>query len=267
MHSQRIYQAFFLLINIDSNSAAIAVHEQYLANRNQSPELLNVDANLQEALFSQIANNILQQGYSIHPNGLPIELTQSMWNELNNMNQTKFNQAGIGRDKQHMVNPFVRTDSVCWIDGTTPASNNWLAWCDDLMQYLNRRLFLGLFSVESHFAHYQPGDFYKRHLDAFKGEANRVLSMVVYLNSDWAHDDGGELVLDISGNNPQQSEHSTNSSDIFATELCDEIKVTPGFGTIALFLSEEFPHEVLPTKRDRYSIAAWFRTNPLNKPI
>ena len=37
--------------------------------------------------------------------------------------------------------------------------------------------------------------------------------------------------------------------------------VTPSFGTIVVFLSEEFPHEVLPAKRDRYSIAGWFRLN------
>lgn len=28
-----------------------------------------------------------------------------------------------------------------------------------------------------------------------------------------------------------------------------------------LFLSEEFPHEVLPASRERYSIAGWFRVN------
>jgi SM-20-related protein len=40
-----------------------------------------------------------------------------------------------------------------------------------------------------------------------------------------------------------------------------KIKVLPSFGTIVVFLSEEFPHEVLPAKRDRYSIAGWFRLN------
>lgn len=33
-------------------------------------------------------------------------------------------------------------------------------------------------------------------------------------------------------------------------------------GTLVVFLSEEFEHEVLPAKRDRYSIAGWFRVNP-----
>jgi SM-20-related protein len=39
------------------------------------------------------------------------------------------------------------------------------------------------------------------------------------------------------------------------------LKVIPALGTLAIFLSEEFPHEVLPTHRDRYSIAGWYRIN------
>jgi SM-20-related protein len=41
----------------------------------------------------------------------------------------------------------------------------------------------------------------------------------------------------------------------------DTVVVTPLMGTIAIFLSEEFPHEVLPATRDRFSIAGWFRVN------
>jgi len=37
--------------------------------------------------------------------------------------------------------------------------------------------------------------------------------------------------------------------------------ITPSLGTIVVFLSEEFPHEVLPAKSDRYSITGWFRLN------
>jgi SM-20-related protein len=35
----------------------------------------------------------------------------------------------------------------------------------------------------------------------------------------------------------------------------------PQGGTLAVFLSEEFPHEVLAANRTRYSIAGWFRVN------
>lgn len=39
------------------------------------------------------------------------------------------------------------------------------------------------------------GAYDKRHYDAFRGEANRILSVVTYLNPAWGNTDGGELVL------------------------------------------------------------------------
>jgi len=39
------------------------------------------------------------------------------------------------------------------------------------------------------------------------------------------------------------------------------MQVTPSYGTLVTFLSEEMPHEVLVSKRDRYAIAGWFRVN------
>jgi len=50
-------------------------------------------------------------------------------------------------------------------------------------------------SCESRCAHYVPGDYYRRHYDALNGDTNRILSLMVFLNPDWAHGDGGELVL------------------------------------------------------------------------
>jgi SM-20-related protein len=67
--------------------------------------------------------------------------------------------------------------------------------------------------------------------------------VVVYLNPGWQPVDGGELVI------------YTDEVDQ------DSIRVTPAFGTLVVFLSEDFPHEVLPAQRDRYSIAGWFRLN------
>lgn len=193
--------------------------------------------------FEKIAQDIREKGFSINPCALPQALSEDLASHLRTMPQFNFEQAGIGRELEHNVNNFVRTDEICWINGESEAGRNWLEWNSKLQTYLNRRLFLGLFSFESHFAHYSPGDFYKRHLDAFKGEANRVLSVVVYLNHAWQPDEGGELV-------------------IYRDELDMEgIKVTPSFGTVVAFLSEEFPHEVLPAIRDRFSIAGWYRVN------
>ncbi|RDX35934.1 2OG-Fe(II) oxygenase [Kangiella sp. HD9-110m-PIT-SAG07] len=194
-------------------------------------------------LFETIVNDLSEKGYSVNSNALPHELSSQLLEQLHVMSSKEFDTAGIGRQQGHMVNNSVRTDEICWIDGNSEAGAQWLAWSSELREYLNSQLFLGLFSFESHFAHYGPGDFYKRHLDAFKGESNRVLSVVVYLNPDWQPEDNGELVL------------YRDETDIKG------VKVTPSFGTVVTFLSEQFPHEVLPATRDRYSIAGWFRLN------
>lgn len=196
-----------------------------------------------ELLFARIARDLRERGFTVCPNALPQSLAGSLQAQLAEMNSERFTRAGVGRQEAHILNDFVRTDEICWITGESEAGLAWLEWAGRLQCFLNRDLLLGLFSFESHFAHYRPGDFYRKHFDAFRGEANRVLSLVVYLNPDWQLADGGELVL--------YDEAETSAS----------LKVLPGLGTIVLFLSEEFPHEVLPASRDRFSIAGWFRVN------
>ena len=70
----------------------------------------------------------------------------------------------------------------------------------------------------------------------------RVLSTVFYLNENWQPGDGGELAI-------------YDAEDQLIT------RVQPVLNRLVIFLSEEFPHEVLPAKNHRYSIAGWFRVN------
>jgi len=104
---------------------------------------------------------------------------------------------------------------------------------------LNSELFLGLWDWEGHYAVYPPGAFYKTHLDRFQNDSKRTVSMVLFFNSEWSVDDGGILRLDL----PSES-----------------VRVAPRPGTAVFFLSDKIPHEVLETKRDRYSFAGWCRT-------
>ena len=209
---------------------------------NQLPSIGGISTSY-KTLFSLIANDIESQGYSIRSEALPVELAISLWSYLQTMETMKFKSAGIGRGEGYLENEFVRSDEICWITGETEASKKWLDWTSNLQSFLNRRLFLGLFSFESHFSHYGPGDYYKRHYDAFRGEVNRILSVVVYFNTGWTSADSGELVLYKDDDDKEG------------------IKVVPLLGTFVTFLSEEFPHEVLASNRDRYSISGWFRVN------
>jgi len=198
---------------------------------------------INETLFGLIADDIEKQGYSIQHGALPDDITCSLYKYQQELSSNKYSEAGIGRGEDFVKTDFVRTDEICWITGDSDAGTRWINWTSKLQRFLNQRLFLGLFSFESHFAHYSSGAYYKRHYDAFQGEANRILSVVTYLNRAWGNTDGGELVL-------------------YAHEYDHEgIKVVPLFGTIVVFLSEEFPHEVLPARRDRFSVAGWFRVN------
>ncbi len=195
-------------------------------------------------LFEQIARDIQTDGYSVNTNALPNLLNNSLWRESQITPPLALQQANIGRNADRALNATVRNDKILWIDQQTRTGTAWIAWADTLRLSLNRSLFLGLHSFESHFALYAPGGFYRRHHDAFHGQSNRLLSVVLYLNQNWVAADAGELVLYTGPNS--------------TTELV----VKPELGTLVVFLSEDIAHEVLVTSKDRHSIAGWYRTAP-----
>ena len=195
-------------------------------------------------VFDYIAGAVEQQGYIVIDGALPPLLRDELFVRACSLSDEELNCAGIGRQDDHRLNPFVRRDETRWLEpGVTPDAD-FLAWMEQLRLGVNRRLFLGLFAYEAHYARYAPGAFYKKHLDAFDvGVRNRVLSTVLYLNPAWGAENGGEMVIYDDG-------------DGGVIEV-----VQPLYGRLAVFLSERCPHEVLPTGSMRYSIAGWFRVN------
>jgi SM-20-related protein len=147
--------------------------------------------------------------------------------------------AATGRreDRRHAG---LRGDATLWLDDPAcgPAARTLLAALDALRAPLNCALLLGLAEVEAHFAHYPPGAAYARHRDRFRSDDARVLSAVVYLDADWPDDAGGELRL-----------HLPDGT----------VDIAPRGGDVAFFLSDAVEHEVLPSGRDRFSVACWFR--------
>lgn len=158
--------------------------------------------------------------------------------------------AGIGRGTDLMRDRSVRRDRIAWLQGMTAPQQALFAILDQVRLGLNRRLFLGLRRFEAHYATYHRGDFYRRHLDSFAGRASRVVSLVLYLNEDWSSEDGGALQVF-----NRDSQH----------EICGA--VLPEMGRMALFMSEDVPHEVLPANRTRYSLACWFRQDEVPLPL
>jgi len=197
-------------------------------------------------IFQHISQHLADVGYCVLESALPDKITQGLYQRVTTLPKDEFSHAGIGRRGDfHLDNGF-RTDKIYWLEATDSAETAFLEWMEQLRLGINRQLFMGLFDYEAHFAHYAPGTFYKRHLDAFKGSSNRVLTTVFYLNHQWVENDGGEILL---------YENETSQAP-FKTIL-------PHMGALVLFLSDQFPHEVVSAQRDRYSIAGWFRIKPM----
>jgi SM-20-related protein len=198
---------------------------------------------IETKLNQAIAAAILKDGYAVIEHALPESLTEQLLKLLKSSPSSSFKLGGIGREDDFQTNTQVRRDRIRWLDDEVSDYESYLAWAESLRLELNRQFFLGLFEYECMFAHYPEGAFYKKHVDAFRIDAIRKVSTVLYLNHDWQPDDGGELVM-----------YREEDDEPF-------LKIAPTFNKMVVFLSEEFPHEVLPAKRSRYSLTGWFRIN------
>src|SRR5690606_21004433 len=131
-----------------------------------------------------------------------------------------------------------RGDYIHWLDKNTAPQEILVYFnrVDQLMSYLNRALFLSLKDYEIHMTVYPVGAYYKRHLDQFRKDDHRKLSIICYLNEDWQESDGGQLRIYL----PDGS-----------------IDVLPLAGRLVCFRSDQLEHEVLPAKRERKSLTGW----------
>ena len=152
--------------------------------------------------------------------------------------------ARVGRNVGVQANAQLRGDDTRWLaQAPVDASErDAVASVTGLQTYLNEALFLGAHKVELHFARYAPGAFYRTHRDRFRDDDARLVSLVFYLNDHWPDDAGGELVL--------------YADDDSGTVVA---RVQPRAGTMVCFLSDRFPHEVLPATRERVSLTGWLR--------
>jgi SM-20-related protein len=193
-----------------------------------------------EKLYSNIANALVENGYIIIENAL----AQQLANDLLSLAQNDYGykNAGISSTSKLHIDKSKRSDKTRWIDEDDAIQSNYLNFANGLLNYLNRSFYLGLKYYESHFAIYEKGDFYEKHLDAFKNSKNRVVTTVYYLNENWTKNDGGELIIYDKHNNKLTT-------------------VSPEANTLVVFMSNNFPHEVLKAGKKRFSIAGWFRVD------
>lgn len=192
--------------------------------------------------ISRIADALAEQGWIVLPQFLSTPDALELYQYATGLSDASWQLAGVGRGEQQTINTKVRSDRIRWLSPEHPVERNYLDNMASLRMGLNRELFMGLFDYEAHLAHYQPGTFYKKHLDAFKGRSNRILTTVLYINPTWSQSDGGQLVL------------YGDQGEVLQ-------EVLPSLGTMVVFLSDRFVHEVKTGQQDRYSVTGWFRLN------
>lgn len=193
-----------------------------------------------------MAHDIYIHGFHIIDDFLDASHYQALRFHVMNMHQHGLlNSSKIGFKINAQHNEAIRTDETLWIDehSNDPAIKAYLAQTNSVAKILNQSLFLGLHELETHFAAYQPGTYYKKHVDQFATTKDRKISFVYYLNDDWKAHFGGELKL--------------YNLD---TQLIKE--VLP-HGNRFICFNSELPHEVCITHQPRYSITGWMKTRSM----
>ncbi len=151
-----------------------------------------------------------------------------------------FHPAGLGNDTLQSHDTAIRGDMIYWLDRShdDPFENDFFDLMDRFVKYLNDTCYTGITGYEFHYARYEEGSYYKKHLDCFRNNGSRQYTMIMYLNADWQPADGGELCIHQDG--MQQN-------------------ISPIGGKSVFFRSNELAHEVLLTLKPRMSITGWLR--------
>jgi SM-20-related protein len=208
--------------------------------------LINIPSN-GALLNTQIEDEICEKGFHIIDNFLEPQDFALLSAKAELMHsQGQFKGAKIGHHIAANQNTDIRRDKICWLDDDSSdrAINAYFNKIRAIADRLNQTLFLGLVDFETHFAIYQPGSFYKKHVDQFISTQERRISCVYYLNESWQEDYAGQLKL------------FDKNDQLLA-------KVLPQ-GNRFICFNSDLPHEVCETKHPRYSIAGWMKTRSMS---
>ncbi len=200
-------------------------------------------SSLTEESLEMVAQSLSDEGYFIWDNFLnPEEIKDLHGIAHGQFHKGRFKKAGIGKNQDHKVITRIRGDYIRWVepDQALPPTRAYMDKLRELMAYLNRSCFLGLKDMELHYAVYPKGTGYERHVDQFRADTHRRISVVTYLNPVWKPEYAGQLRLYL------EDQEAGQYKDVF-----------PMPGRMVCFRSEGFPHEVLPATKSRYSITGW----------
>jgi SM-20-related protein len=188
--------------------------------------------------FEAIADGLAEHGYAVIDQFLSQQEVGAILDLEELRDTANMKRAGIGNSQSLQVQEGIRGDYINWLDRETSPQpvKVYLTRLDELIAFLNQSLYLSLKDYEAHFTKYPPGTFYKRHLDQFKYDDHRRLSVICYLNPEWKEEEGGALRMYL---------------------LDKTLDVLPEAGRLVCFRSDIIEHEVLPATRERLSITGW----------
>ena len=191
-------------------------------------------------IFDLLINSYLENKVGIVENFLNDSLALRLKNNLLKIyGENQFMSAGTGNEKATQ-NKSVRSDVIYWLDRkhNSTHENDFFDLVDAFVSHLNNTCYTGITGYEFHYALYEKGTFYKKHLDQFRNNDSRKYSMIMYLNDSWKEGDGGELNI-----------HHTDSVQ----------SISPVNGKSVFFKSNELVHEVLMVNKPRMSITGWLK--------
>lgn len=190
-------------------------------------------------IFNALIESFIKDKVGIAENFLSLALAAHLKaNLLRLLADNQLYPAGTGNKTPEMN--ITRGDSICWLDRNhhNIHEDAFFDLMDEFVQYLNDTCYTGITGYEFHYAVYEKGTFYKKHLDRFRNNDSRKYSMIMYLNTDWQQANGGELCI-------HHADHLQH--------------VSPTSGKTVFFNSSELMHEVLETTTQRISITGWLK--------
>jgi SM-20-related protein len=196
-----------------------------------------------QIIFDSIIDSYLKNKVGIAENFLSPLLSEHLKQNLMALYQNEqLLHAGTGNEIAVNHNNKMRGDKIYWLDRIHNNSyeNDFFDLMDGFILYLNSTCYTGITSYEFHYTLYEKGSFYKKHLDQFRNNKSRAFSMILYLNTDWQLEDGGELCI----HHEQQLQN-----------------ISPMQGKSVFFKSDELEHEVLLTHKPRMSITGWLKVD------
>ena len=194
-----------------------------------------------EAKFEELIESFITNKIGISEVFLTDKLATALQQNLLRLNRdSRLINANIGNAIIKDKSQNIRGDKTCWLDNKSKndAEIEFLDIIRQFMVHLNKTCFTGINACEFHYALYEEGTSYNRHIDQLRNNYNRKFSMISYLNDNWEERNGGQLII-----------HNTEEAQ----------QILPNIRKTIFFQSDVIEHEVAVANRPRMSITGWLK--------